>query len=62
MNLTKRDETLLESLEDWRQSFYEYEATDFENTYDKWIDRAFALIPESVQSQFFEKMDNWFFK
>ncbi|MBS4208766.1 EcsC family protein [Bacillus sp. FJAT-50079] len=62
MNLTKRDETLLESLEDWRQSFYEYEATDFENTYDKWVDRAFALIPESVQSQFFEKMDNWFFQ
>ncbi len=62
MNLTKRDEKLWEELQDWRQSFFEYEATDFENAYDKWMDQIFTLLPLTLQAQFFEKMDNWFFQ
>ncbi|MCM3111108.1 EcsC family protein [Lederbergia lenta] len=62
MNLTKRDEKHWEELQDWRQSFFEYEATDFENAYDKWMDQIFTLLPLTLQAQFFEKMDNWFFQ
>ncbi|MBS4176040.1 EcsC family protein [Lederbergia citrea] len=61
MNLTKREEVLWEELQDWRQSLLEYEATDLENSYDKWVDKTFALLPESLQIQFFEKLDGWLF-
>lgn len=62
MNLTKRDEMLWEELQEWRQSFFEYESNDIENAYDKWIDKAFTLLPPTIQAQFFEKMDNWYFQ
>ncbi|MEK3890395.1 EcsC family protein [Bacillus sp. FSL K6-3431] len=62
MNLTKRDEKLWEELQDWRQSFFEYESTDIENAFDKWMDQVFTLLPPTLQAQFFEKMDNWFFQ
>ncbi|WP_233713333.1 EcsC family protein [Lederbergia citri] len=62
MNLTHREEVLLEELHTWRQSFLEYEATDLENSYDKWVDQAFSLLPESLQKQFFERLDDWLFQ
>jgi hypothetical protein len=61
MEWTNRDEAIWEELQEWRQSFFEYEPTDFENAYDKWIDQAFSLLPDSLQSQFFEKVDGWLF-
>ena len=62
MTLTRREETLLEELHTWRQTFLEYEATDLENSYDKWVDQAFSLLPESLQIQFFERLDDWLFQ
>lgn len=61
MKLTKRDEAIWEQLQDWRQSLFEYEANDLENFYDKWLDQALSLLPETVQVHFFEKVDNWLF-
>lgn len=61
MDWTKRDEVVWEELQEWRQSLFEYESTDFENAYDKWIDQAFSLLPDSLQIQFFEKIDGWLF-
>nr|WP_275695685.1 EcsC family protein [Fredinandcohnia sp. SECRCQ15] len=40
---------------------YQYEPTDFEMTYDKWLDQSFKLIPENVRNEFFLKLDNWLF-
>ncbi|GIN58837.1 hypothetical protein J8TS2_31560 [Lederbergia ruris] len=62
MNLSKREEHLWEELHEWRQSFFEYEPTDLENTYDKWLDKAFSMLPENVQEQFFLKVDDWLFQ
>jgi len=62
MTLAQREEVLLEELHNWRQSFFEYEASDIENSYDKWIDQAFSLLPDSLQLQFFEKLDDWLFQ
>lgn len=62
MELTKREEQLWEQLQEWRQTFFEYEPTDIENSYDKWVDKAFSLLPENVQNQFFERLDDWLFQ
>ena len=61
MKLTNREEVIWEELQEWRQTFYEYDATDLENSYDKWVDQAFTLLPESLQIQLFEKLDTWLF-
>lgn len=61
MDWTKRDETIWEDLQDWHQSFFEYEATDLENSYDKWVDQSIGLLPETIQVQFFEKVDSLLF-
>lgn len=60
--MTKREEHLWEELQDWYQSFYNYEASDFENTYDQWVNKAFSLLPEQLQEQFFEKVDEWLYQ
>ncbi|RWR07747.1 EcsC family protein [Siminovitchia fortis] len=61
MDWTKRDEQMLEDLQEWRQTLFEYETTDIENAYDKWMEQAFSLLPDSLQIQFFEKLDGWLF-
>lgn len=61
MNWTRRDEQIWEDLQEWRQKLFEYETTDIENTYDKWMEQAFSLLPDSLQVQFFEKLDGWLF-
>lgn len=61
MDWTKREAVVWEELQEWRQSMFEHEPTDFENAYDKWIDQVFSLLPDSLQIQFFEKVDGWLF-
>ncbi|RST60592.1 EcsC family protein [Siminovitchia terrae] len=50
-----------EDLQEWRQTLFEYETTDIENAYDKWVEQAFSLLPDSLQIQFFDKLDGWLF-
>ncbi|WP_318246791.1 EcsC family protein [Bacillus norwichensis] len=61
MDWTKRDEQIWEDLQEWRQTLFEYETTDIENAYDKWVEQAFSLLPDSLQIQFFDKLDGWLF-
>ncbi len=61
MAWTKREEKIWEDLQEWRQSLFEYETTDLENTYDKWLNHAFSLLPESLQIEFVERVDGWLF-
>jgi len=61
VKLTEREESLLEELHEWSQSFFSYETKGWENLYDKWVEQAFSLLPESVQMQFFEKLDSSLF-
>lgn len=61
MNWTKRDEQIWEDLQEWRQTLFEHEATGIENSYDKWMEQAFSLVPDSLQILFFEKVDGWLF-
>lgn len=62
MSWTERDEHVWNDLQEWRQSLFEYEPTDIENTYDKWMEQALSVVPESVLSQVFEKFDNSMFQ
>jgi hypothetical protein len=61
MPLTDRETKVLKGIRDWERNLLNYEANDFQVTYEKYLERSFSLLPEKVQRQFFSVMDSWLF-
>ncbi|WP_147532623.1 EcsC family protein [Bacillus marasmi] len=61
MSLTEYEEKILQTIVEWRNQLEQYQPNDFELTFDKYIERAFLLLPEDVQDQFFTVLDSWLF-
>ncbi|MFJ5715934.1 EcsC family protein [Neobacillus sp. NPDC093127] len=61
MPLTDRETKVLNGIRDWERNLLNYEANDFQLTYEKYLERSFMLLPEKVQQQFFSVMDSWLF-
>ncbi|MGG0410637.1 EcsC family protein [Peribacillus simplex] len=61
MEFTNREMKLWNEISEWQEKLYQYEPTDLAALYDKWLEQGFALLPENVQQQFFEKLDTWLF-
>ena len=61
MQLTSREQLILHEIKDWEQRLLSYEPNDFQLTYEKYLERGFALLPENVQQQFFSVIDTWLF-
>ncbi|WP_099362175.1 EcsC family protein [Fredinandcohnia onubensis] len=60
MGLTEREIQILTEIDKWSEQM-QHEQTDFEMTYDKWLENSLSLIPENVRTEFFSKLDNWLF-
>ncbi|MBU8879706.1 EcsC family protein [Bacillus sp. FJAT-29790] len=61
MEMTDREKKVLAEIHDWESKLYSYEPNDLELTYEKYLERAFMMLPETVQQQFFSALDNWLF-
>ncbi|WP_454861575.1 EcsC family protein [Peribacillus frigoritolerans] len=61
MEITNREMKVWNEISEWQEKLYQYEPTDLAALYDKWLEQGFALLPENVQQQFFEKLDTWLF-
>ncbi|ASS95889.1 EcsC family protein [Peribacillus simplex] len=61
MEFTNREMKVWNEISEWQEKLYQYEPTDLAALYDKWLEEGFALLPENVQQQFFEKLDTWLF-
>ncbi|MEF2093674.1 EcsC family protein [Peribacillus simplex] len=61
MEFTNREMKIWNEISEWQEKLYQYEPTDLAALYDKWLEQGFALLPENVQQQFFEKLDTWLF-
>lgn len=61
MPLSERESKVLNEIRDWEKNLVSYEANDFQLTYEKYLDRSFALLPEKIQKQFFSLIDSWLF-
>ncbi|MED3893101.1 EcsC family protein [Peribacillus frigoritolerans] len=61
MEFTNREMKVWNEISEWQEKLYQYEPTDLAALYDKWLEQGFALLPENVQQQFFEKLDTWLF-
>lgn len=59
--LTDRETLTLKGIEDWERKLLSYEPNDFQLLYEKYVERAFLLLPDSVQEQFFFAVDTWLF-
>jgi hypothetical protein len=58
---TDRDQKIKDELDLWEDKLLNYQPNDFELTYEKYIEKAFSLLPIDVQTQFFTLLDNWLF-
>ncbi|MEH7354408.1 EcsC family protein [Neobacillus drentensis] len=61
MTLTDRETNVLNEIRLWERNLLNYEANDFQLTYEKYLERSFSLLPEKVQQQFFSVIDTWLF-
>ncbi|GAA1369694.1 EcsC family protein [Peribacillus frigoritolerans] len=61
MEFTNREMKVWNEISEWQEKLYQYEPTDLAALYDKWLEQGFAMLPENVQQQFFEKLDTWLF-
>jgi len=59
--LTDREEVVLNQIRLWEKNLLNYEATDFQLLYEKYLERSFSLLPERIQRQFFSVIDGWLF-
>ncbi len=60
MGFTERELQVLTEIEKWSDQMH-HEQTDFEMTYDKWLENSLRLIPENIRIEFFSKLDSWLF-
>jgi hypothetical protein len=61
MPLTDREAKVLNEIQEWERNLLNYEANDFQLTYEKYLQQSFSLLPEKVQQQFFSIIDSWLF-
>jgi hypothetical protein len=61
MSWTERDHRIQQELTEWENKLFTYQPNDFELTYEKYVEKTFALLPENIQTQFFNLLDDWLF-
>lgn len=61
MPFTERERKVWNEITEWEQNLFNYEPNDFQLTYEKYLERSFSLLPETVQKQFFSLVDTWLF-
>ncbi|MDQ1144752.1 hypothetical protein QE429_001579 [Bacillus sp. SORGH_AS 510] len=61
MPFKERERKVWNEITEWEQNLYNYEPNDFQLTYEKYLERSFSLLPETVQNQFFSLVDTWLF-
>ncbi len=61
MGLTDLEKAALKRIEDWEDNLLNYQPNDFQQIYHKYVERAFLLLPENIQKQFFSMVDGWLF-
>lgn len=61
MPFTERERKVWNEITDWEQNLFNYDPNDFQLTYEKYLERSFSLLPETVQKQFFSLVDTWLF-
>jgi hypothetical protein len=59
--LTDHEIASLRRIEEWENNLLNFQPNDFQLLYHKYVERAFLLLPDQVQKQFFSLVDGWLF-
>lgn len=61
MALTDMENISMSRIREWESTLLDYEPNDFQLIYQKYVERAFQWLPDSIQNQFFSVVDGWLF-
>lgn len=61
MSFTEKEAEVFQDVLEWEKQLFQYEATDFELTFDKYFEQSFSILPEEVKEEVFSTLDNWLF-
>lgn len=61
MSNISREEQWKQKLSQWEEKLYTYEPTQFSDTLDHWVDKAFDLLSDDKKELFFAQIDTWLF-
>lgn len=61
MALTDLEKMAMSRIREWENNLFDYEANDFQLMYQKYVEKAFLWLPDSLQNQFFSVVDSWLF-
>lgn len=61
MSFTEKEDEVFQDVLEWEKQLFQYEATDFELTIEKYFEQSFSLLPEEAREQVFSVLDNWLF-
>ncbi|KMJ57037.1 hypothetical protein AB685_18740 [Bacillus sp. LL01] len=61
MSNRKHAEQYKLKLSQWEEKLYTYEPSQFSDTLDLWVDKAFDLLPDETKNLFFTQIDTWLF-
>lgn len=56
MQWTQRDQAVWDQVQIWIDTLNEEKSNDFTNTYEKWMDHGFSMIPDHIKEPF---LKNW---
>ncbi|RSK28165.1 EcsC family protein [Bacillus sp. HMF5848] len=61
MSLTPYEKKRWQYIQSWEQRLGEYEPTDIERSFEKWLFSSFQQLPDELRNSTFAQMDNWLF-
>jgi hypothetical protein len=61
MGLSEREQKIWNEIQNWQYQLSQQESTDFQMTFDKWLNTSFAQLPSGKQKEFLAKVDDWLF-
>ncbi|WP_169864824.1 EcsC family protein [Sutcliffiella halmapala] len=61
MSVTENVQQWQDKLSEWEEALRTYEPSQFSNTLDYWLDKAFDYLPSEMKDMFFSQIDTWLF-
>lgn len=58
---TEREERTWQSIVEWERQIESYQPTDFEMTYEKWLENSLENLNPRLRNKLFNSLDDWLF-
>ncbi|MFD3445310.1 EcsC family protein [Microbacteriaceae bacterium 4G12] len=59
--LSEREQKIWNEIKSWEYELSQQESTDFQMTFDKWLNQAVSRLSSQKRQEFFDRVDQWLF-